>query len=231
MFIPLHDALPLRVIRAPFVTYGLIAGTTLLFVLFQSGVVFDARYASVVGMSMIPAELYHYTDIRAPLAALPEPATMITYMFVHGGWMHLIGNMLFLWVFGDNIEDAMGHLRFLAFYTVCGIGAAIAHSLNAPDSAVPLVGASGAVAGVVAAYVILHPRVKVWVLILGRLPLRISAMWVIGAWFVFQIVMTLVASDHTTAWWAHIGGFLTGAALIPLMRRNDVLLFDRPPVA
>lgn len=231
MFIPLYDALPLRVIRAPYVTYGLIAATSLIFVMFQSGVVFDARYASIVGAAMIPAELYHYTDIRAPFGELPEAVTTVTYMFVHGGWMHLIGNMLFLWVFGDNVEDAMGHLRFLVFYFVCGAAAALAQSFAAPTSEVPMVGASGAVAGVVAAYVILHPRVKVWVLVFGRLPLKISAMWIIGAWFVFQLAMTAVVTTHSTAWWAHVGGFLAGAALIPLFRRNDILLFDRPPAA
>jgi membrane associated rhomboid family serine protease len=230
VFIPLYDAVPLRSIRTPFVTYALIALCCGLFVVFQSGLVVDARYASIVGMSMIPAELTHASDIRSPLLDLPEAVTMITYMFVHGGWMHLIGNMLFLWVFGDNVEDAMGHWRFLAFYLVCGICAGLVHSLASPVSPVPLVGASGAVAGVVAAYLLLHPRVKLWVLLLGRLPLRISAMWVIGGWIVFQLVMVVIASDHTTAWWAHIGGFSAGAALTPLLRRADVPLFDRAPV-
>jgi membrane associated rhomboid family serine protease len=230
VFIPLYDAVPLRSIRTPFVTYALIALCCGLFVVFQSGLVVDARYASIVGMSMIPAELTHASDIRSPLFDLPEAVTTITYMFVHGGWMHLIGNMLFLWVFGDNVEDAMGHWRFLAFYLVCGICAGLVHSLASPASPVPLVGASGAVAGVVAAYLLLHPRVKLWVLLLGRLPLRISAMWVIGGWIVFQLVMVVIASDHTTAWWAHIGGFSAGAALTPLLRRADVPLFDRAPV-
>jgi membrane associated rhomboid family serine protease len=153
--------------------------------------------------------------------------TLITYMFLHGGWMHLIGNMLFLWVFGDNVEDAMGHGRFLAFYLLAGIAGGLAHTLSGPTSTVPLVGASGAIAGVVAAYLMLHPRVKLWVLVLGRFPLKVSAVWAIGAWAAFQVVMLLVASDHTTAWWAHIGGFAAGAVLLPIMRKPGVALFDR----
>ena len=100
---------------------------------------------------------------------------VVTYMFLHGGWIHLIGNMLFLWVFGDSIEDAMGHVRFIMFYLMCGIFAAFAHILMMPHSDLPLIGASGAVAGVIAAYLILHPKVKVWVLALWRIPIRITA--------------------------------------------------------
>lgn len=148
-------------------------------------------------------------------------------MFLHAGWMHLIGNMLFLWVFGDNVEDAMGHVRFLVFYLAAGVAGGLAHMLSVPDSTIPLVGASGAIAGVVAAYLILHPRVKLWVLVLGRIPLKISAMWALGAWAAFQVIMLLVASDHTTAWWAHIGGFVAGAALVPFMRKPGVPLFDQ----
>jgi membrane associated rhomboid family serine protease len=158
---------------------------------------------------------------------IPESLTFITYMFLHGGWMHLIGNMLFLWVFGDNVEDAMGHGRFLVFYLLCGAAGGLAHALASPTSEAPLIGASAAVAGTLAAYLILHPRVKLWVLFLGRIPLKLSAMWVIGAWIAFQFFNVFVALDQETSYWAHIGGLAAGAVLIPFMRRPDVPLFDQ----
>lgn len=227
MFIPIHDVNPLRRIKAPVVTYALIFACTAIYVVFQSGFLADANRASIAGFAMIPAELRFNIGLREPFAVVPEPLTLVTYMFLHGGWLHLIGNMLFLWVFGDNVEDAMGHLRFLAFYLMAGIAGGLAHTISTPISTVPLVGASGAIAGIVAAYVMLHPRVKVWVLVLGRIPLRVNAMWAISAWAIFQLVMLLVASDHTTAWWAHVGGFAAGALLVPVMRRPGVPLFDR----
>jgi len=110
---------------------------------------------------------------------------------------------------------------------VCGAGAALAHAAANPDSEMPLVGASGAVAGVVAAYVMLHPRVKLWVLLLMRIPVRVSAVWAIGGWLLFQIANVFITAEHQTAWWAHLGGFATGATLILFMRRPGVPLFDR----
>jgi membrane associated rhomboid family serine protease len=144
--------------------------------------------------------------------------------------MHLLGNMLFLWVFGDNVEDAMGHVRFLAFYLACGIAAALFHAFMMPTSGDALIGASGAISGVVVAYLMLHPRVGVWVLALKFFPLRISAAWVLGAWIAFQFVMALIPradAEIATAWWAHIGGIIAGALLMPLVRRRGVALFGR----
>jgi membrane associated rhomboid family serine protease len=135
--------------------------------------------------------------------------------------------MLFLWVFGDNVEDAMGHWRFLGFYLLCGIIAGVAHAVAVPNSSAPLVGASGAIAGCLSAYLILHPRVKLWVLAFGRIPLKISAMWAIGAWIAWQVGGVLLGVKDDTAWWAHIGGLASGAILIPFFRRKDVELFDR----
>jgi rhomboid family protein len=227
MFIPLYDYNALRSIKTPVVTRTLIAVTVIVFVLFESGLVVDARVASVGAFGVIPAELRLGAGLRSELAVIPEPLTLITYMFVHSGWMHLLGNMLFLWVFGDNVEDDMGHARFVAFYFLCGAAGGMAHALANPISEAPLIGASAAVAGTLAAYVILHPRVKLWVLVLGRIPLKISAMWVIGAWIAFQFFNLFVALDKETAYWAHVGGFAAGAILIPFLRRPDVPLFDR----
>lgn len=227
MFIPIYDINPLRSIKTPVVTRTLIAVTVVIFVLFESGLVVDAQMASVGIFGVIPAEFHLGAGLRSELATVPESLTFVTYMFVHAGWLHLIGNMLFLWVFGDNIEDAMGHARFLVFYLMCGIAGALAHTLANPTSEEPLIGASAAVAGCLGAYVILHPKVKLWVLVFGRIPLKISAMWVIGAWIVFQFANIFIGLDRETAYWAHIGGLLAGAVLIPFLRRPDVPLFDR----
>ena len=139
--------------------------------------------------------------------------------------------MLFLWVFGDNVEDAMGHIKYLVFYLVCGVAGGLAHALMLPASKLPLIGASGAVAGVIAAYLILHPRVLVWVLAFRFIPLRISAAWVLGVWVATQLFMVLINQPDQVAWWAHIGGMVAGAILILFMRRPGVPLFDRGPHA
>ena len=158
---------------------------------------------------------------------MPEGYTLLTYMFLHGDILHLLSNMLFLWVFGDNVEDAMGHIKFIVFYLVCGIAGGLAHSLALPASKLPLIGASGAVAGVIGAYLILHPRVMVWVLAFRFIPLRISAAWVLGVWVATQLFMVLLNQPDQVAWWAHIGGMVAGAILILFMRRPGVPLFDR----
>jgi membrane associated rhomboid family serine protease len=227
MFIPIYDHNPLRTITRPYATRGLIAVTVLIYLVFQSGLVINADLAAAGGFAVIPAEFYHHAGLRSTLAVIPEPLTFVSYMFLHGSWMHLGVNMLFLWVFGDNVEDAMGHLRFVAFYLLCGIAAGFAHALATPESPIPLVGASGAVAGVLAAYLMLHPRVKLWVLVLMRIPLKISAMWAIGAWILLQFFNVAMSTDDGTAWWAHIGGLVAGAVLIPFFRRANVPLFDR----
>jgi membrane associated rhomboid family serine protease len=130
------------------------------------------------------------------LILVPEPVTLLTYMFMHGGWLHLASNLLFLWVFADNIEDAYGHFGFLAFYLLCGVSAAAAHILIFPDSQVPLVGASGAVAGVLGSYLVLFPKARVWILVFMRLPIRISAYWALVGWLGFQVFAVALAEDE-----------------------------------
>ena len=146
-------------------------------------------------------------------------------MFLHGDWWHLAGNMLFLWVFGDNVEDAMGSLRFLFFYLFCGVIAGLAHALAHPVSEGPLIGASGAIGGVVGAYLVLYPRVKMWVLAFARIPLKIPAYLMVGAWFAFHIVSVFAQVESDTAWWAHIGGFVAGLILVFIFRRPGQRLF------
>jgi membrane associated rhomboid family serine protease len=231
VFIPLHDTNPLKRIHYQYVTVALIVLNVAVYVIFISGWFYAPNEEDAASFAVIPAKLMTAgmggETMLATGAYMPERFTLITYMFIHGNWIHLLGNMLFLWVFGDNIEDAMGHLRFIMFYLMCGIFAALLHTWMNPGSEIPLVGASGAVAGVIAAYLILHPKVKVWVLALWRIPIRITAAWALGIWIAWQFVSLLFEGEENVAWWAHIGGLLAGATLILFMRRRGVVLFDR----
>jgi membrane associated rhomboid family serine protease len=232
VFVPLHDTNPLKKIRFQYVTVGLIVFNVAVYVLLQTGWFIPLGDEDVTAFAVIPAKLTAGTDDGTAFFAtgavvVPERLTLITYMFLHGGWIHLIGNMLFLWVFGDNIEDAMGHIRFIMFYLMCGIFAALLHTWMLPHSELPLIGASGAVAGVIAAYLILHPKVKVWVLALWRIPIKITAAWALGIWILAQVVNLFFETEEAVAWWAHVGGLAAGAVLILFMRRRGVVLFDR----
>ena len=221
MFVPLHDDTPLKVIRFQFVTLAIIVGNVVIFLMtgaFQSDL-FLANVATSYGV--VPADLTHAASQDIPYSPIPEPLTFITYMFLHAGWLHLISNMLFLWVFADNVEDAFGYFAFALFYLLCGIAGALAHVMMAPDSPAPLIGASGAVSGVIGAYVLLYPKARVWILLFFRIPLRISAIWVLGGWFLLQVFSVLTAetgSDVQVAWWAHIGGFIAGLAITLVLR-------------
>ncbi len=230
MFIPLHDDNPLRTISFPIVTVTLILINVVIFVFFQSGLVYTIGHAGIFDLAIVPCQLLGIgsciSNSGQMVGVIPELLTPVSYMFLHGGWMHLIGNMLFLWVFGDNVEDAMGHGAFLVFYLLCGVLAGYAHSLMAPASTVPLIGASGAVAGVIAAYLMLHPNVMVWVLALGAISMKLRALWVLGAWVLIQFFSVMTAGQSTTAWWAHIGGLAAGAVLVLFMRRPGVKLFQ-----
>ena len=156
---------------------------------------------------------------------LPAPVTVITSMFLHANFMHVFGNMIFLFVFGDDIEEVLGHWRFLVFYLACGIGAAATFVLSDLSSTTELIGASGAVAGVISAYLLFRPCAKVTCL-LGLIPLRIRAYWVIGGWAIFQILEVSSRAQDNVAYWAHIGGLITGAILFIVMRPAGVRLFD-----
>lgn len=225
MFVPIGDENNLRSIRFQYVTVALIVVNALLYIF---GVAASASPALVASFAVVPNELFAMiaTGGAAPFSgeALPvsERATLLSYQFLHGDALHLLSNMLFLWVFGDNVEDALGHARFLAFYLLCGVAAGLAHAAVMPESADALIGASGAVSGVIAAYLLLHPRVNVWVIAFKFIPLRITAAWALGAWILFQIVMLFVPDAGPTAWWAHLGGLAAGAILLPLMRRPGV---------
>jgi membrane associated rhomboid family serine protease len=227
-FIPLHDANPLTHIKRPYVAWALIAANVAVFFLtLLGGPMGETGEASVVSFGLIPARFTGVLQRPIDLAPVPESLTLLTSTFLHADIWHLAGNMIFLWVFADNVEDALGHIRFGLFYVLCAIGAGAVHILADPASPVPVIGASGAIAGVVGAYFLLHPRVKIWILLLGRIPIRLSAFWILGFWIGFQIFSVVIAGDDGIAWWAHIGGFVTGAILVVFMRRAGVPLFDR----
>jgi membrane associated rhomboid family serine protease len=226
MFLPLHDEVPLRRMKAPYVTRLIVAVNVAVYVFLQSGLVLDLGQGFVMGAGVVPRVLVGdgYLD---GLPHVPTDLTPITSLFLHGGWMHLGANMLFMWIFGDNVEDAMGHLRFLVFYLLCGALSGLIYALSVPLSESPLIGASGAVSGVIGAYLVLHPRVHIFGLIFNVIPLTLRAQWALGAWILYQLGHALLDADRTTAWVAHLGGVLVGALLIGLFKAREVPLFGR----
>jgi membrane associated rhomboid family serine protease len=225
--IPLHDDNPTDL--PPVFTILLIAACVLVF-LWQISLG-KAQERAILALGAIPSVLLGERRLSPELALVPPELTILTSMFLHGGWMHLVGNMLYLWVFGNNVEDAMGHLRFLVFYGLCGAAAVFAQALPNPASTIPMIGASGAISGVLGAYLLLYPRARVLVGIpLGFIihTARLPALWVLGFWFVLQIINTLLAGKGQggVAWGAHIGGFIAGMLLLPLFRRRGVRLFQ-----
>ncbi len=218
---PIRDHNPS--LRTPFVTYALILANVAIFL----------SYLPVLGDQGAAARFFQEWGL-VPAFALDAPERVVTSMFLHGGLMHLAGNMLFLYIFGDNLEDAMGHVAFLGFYIAGGLGAALAQIASAPASTMPMVGASGAIGAVMGGYLLLFPRARVDVLVIIVFIVRIvpvPAWLMLGLWFGFQILAG--AATPTTAggvaYWAHVGGFATGLALaVPVWaRRGAVRFWDR----
>jgi membrane associated rhomboid family serine protease len=215
--IPLKDDIPAY--RPPIVTVALILINCLVyFYLLSLG---DAYQLALVKWGTIPFEVTHMQELTPELGS-PIILTLFTAMFLHGGLLHLGGNMLYLWIFGDNVEDQLGHVKFLVFYILCGLGASLLYILTTPDSQVPMIGASGAIAGVLGAYVIRFPRARILTLIWFGFFIRIvaiPAMFVLGFWFVLQLLFALPSIGSTAggvAFFAHVGGFLAGIVLFKL---------------
>ncbi|MGI9482408.1 MAG: rhomboid family intramembrane serine protease [Hyphomicrobiales bacterium] len=225
MFLPLADKNPLKIISFQYATVTIIALNLVNFFLYE--VIYTERIemAANYAYGVIPAVLFDTHELGPHLSRVPGELTLLTYQFFHGDWMHLIANMAFLWVFGDNVEDSLGHFRFLVFYILSGIAAGLTFALMAPASTVPLIGASGAVAGVLAAYMLLHPKQQVWVLLFMRIPVPLPALWAIVAWIGFQ-VFSLFTQDNNAAvavaWWAHIGGFVAGLVLLVILAPSSL---------
>lgn len=230
MFIPLHDANHLRHIRWQYVTTGLIALNIAIYCLTLIG---GDRVtgAAVLGFGFIPSVVHDLAELAPQYVVLPGAFSYLTYSFLHADLIHLGGNMLFLWVFGDNVEDALGHVRYLAFYLASAAGGAVLHGMVAPDSQAPLIGASGAIAGIVTAYLMLYPRVKIWILAFGRIPLRIPAYIVLALWILTQFVLFLAGGEDQISWACHVGGIVTGAVLVLVLRRRDPAIDREIPAA
>jgi membrane associated rhomboid family serine protease len=226
--IPLHDDNPTRI--RPLVTIVAIAVCVLVF-LWQMSLGGEGGQRAVYSLGVIPAVLFDRAELPAEMAWIPAEATIFTSMFLHGGIMHLVGNMLYLWIFGNNIEDSMGHVRFAIFYLLCGIAAALGQAWMHPDSQIPMIGASGAISGVLGAYLLLFPHARVLTVVplgLYSQMIRLPALLVLGFWFVMQIFSSAAAGGGDqggVAWFAHIGGFVAGMVLIPVFKYRDVPLF------
>jgi membrane associated rhomboid family serine protease len=217
--IPISDET--RAARTPWATYVLI-GINVMAWLYELALGVDA---ATFGYGAVPAWLLH--GVRDGAVAIPRvgvfdvhqlvpwPLTLVTSMFMHGGWLHIIGNMWFLWIFGDNVEDAMGSLKYLLFYFLCGLAAAAAQVLSSPGSHIPMVGASGAIAGVLGAYLLLYPHARVrclWILFIIITTVYVPAWLLLGLWFVSQFLLP----GEGVAWMAHVGGFAVGFLLVRL---------------
>ncbi len=225
---PLWDDSPLKLPKLPLVTWGLIVANIVVFVVEAAAPA--SWQAAFDAFAMTPANI---TGAPINLTPVPPYLTLVSYMFLHANLWHLAGNMIFLWVFGDDVEEAMGPLRFIAFYIGSGIVAALAFTATAPHSQLPLVGASGAIAGVLAAYLMFRPCQKVSVFVpyillwfVIRPVVRIDAFWVLGGWILLQFWSISVQTQDDVAYMAHVGGLTSGAALFPLMRYRTVRLFE-----
>jgi len=234
MVIPLHDDNPTT--TRPLVTAGILIACVLVYawqhLMLSTAGITDAKSA----FGVVPAVLTGHDSLPPGVAVLQPWATVFTYMFMHGGFWHLVGNMLFLWIFGNNVEDAMGHVRFLLFYVACGIVAVFAQVLPNPGSMIPIVGASGAISGVLGAYMLLYPRARVLLgLPLGFLNVefgRFPAIWVLATWFALQLLFVVIAAARAAGesqggivFGAHIAGFIAGVALVTLFKRRHVPLW------
>jgi rhomboid family protein len=237
---PIRDDNP--TLGAPAITVVLIGLNVAAWILVQGMGAEPTLSQSVCELGLIPGELlgripegYTLPMSREMSCVIGPPHwyTPLSSMFLHGGWLHLIGNMWFLWLFGNNVEDSMGHGRYLVFYLLCGLAAASAQTLVNPNSAIPMVGASGAISGVMGAYIVLYPRVRIHMLIfLGFFITRavVPAYVMLGYWLLLQIVGGLPALAEESggvAFWAHAGGFLAGAVLVLVFRDDDLVARHR----
>lgn len=221
MVFPLYDDNPLNLPLRPYVTWGLIVLNVVIF-LIQVSASAVTSLAMVASFGVTPAALMRAVPAGG---SVPPELTLLTSMFLHGGWDHLLGNMIYLWVFGDDIEEALGRVRFIVFYIVAGVAASLGFIALNPHSTTPLVGASGAISGVLAGYLMLRPCARVSVFVL-RAVIRVRAYWMIGGWVVMQLFFLLSHTEDGVAYGAHIGGLIAGASLFFVMRPAGVELFE-----
>lgn len=225
-FFPLHD--DNQTLTKPYITW-VILGLCVVTYFWQLGLG-EAENQAILALGMIPARIFGFGDFPPELSWTPSYLTIITSMFLHGGFLHLAGNMLYLWIFADNVEDSMGPVRFSILYITSGLVAALSQSFVDTSSTVPMIGASGAIAGTLGAYLMLHPRANVRCIVglfIFFRRINVPAAIVLLFWIGLQF-WNLSDSDSNVAYLAHIGGFVTGAVLIPFLRRPGVPLFEKP---
>ena len=223
--IPIYDDNP--ALGKPILVVGIIVLCVIIW-FWQSGLGYQVNNQMIISYGLTPAAFLGKMEQAGPLISI---FTLFTSMFMHGGFMHLAGNMLYLWIFGDNIEGALGHIRFIIFYLLCGIVAAFAQIFSAPESTIPMIGASGAVSGVLGAYLIFYPRARIRTFVfLGIFItfLRLPAVLLLGVWILGQIISASISNPGSpgVAWFAHIGGFCMGAFLIPFFKKRNVKFFS-----
>ena len=216
----------LQLIR-PYTTYTIILLNLIAWISFQGAGSSEIVGAAICSYGAIPTEVIGAVGDKQICENNAGPITLLTSMFLHGSWMHILGNLLFLWVFGGNVEDAMGPSRFAVFYLLSGLSAAIAQILWDPNSSIPMVGASGAIGGVMGAYLLLYPRVKVHIFAFFVLafPVRVPAYLMLGYWLLLQVIGGLGANSMTggTAFCAHVGGFIAGTFFGYLLKDDELL--------
>ena len=222
--IPFRDNIPSRTF--PLINISIIVANVLVF-LYELSLSGRALDRLIVHYGVVPARVFAWPQSDLALTAVAVP--FFTSMFLHGGWLHLIGNMWYLWIFGDNVEDRLGHFNYLIFYLLCGFGDGIVHTILNYDVTVPSIGASGAIAGVLGAYLVSYPFARVLTLVpfFFFFVIEIPAIIVLGFWFVMQFMYgatalaSSVANQGGVAWWAHVGGFIIGMILVGLFPRKD----------
>lgn len=225
-FFPLRD--DNDTLRRPHMTWIIFAACVLTY--FWQVSLGRNENVAIFSYGMIPARIFGTSDFPSELAYIPAWTTLFSSMFLHGGFMHLAGNMLYLWIFADNVEDSCGRLKFIALYAMAGVAAALSQALVDPYSVTPMIGASGAIAGILGAYLILHPRANVRCIVgffIFFRTINIPAFIVLGLWIGLQF-LNLGQTDSNVAYVAHIGGFIAGVVLIPFMRQAGIPLFDGP---
>ena len=256
MVIPIYDDEPLRFIRRPVVNWSLILINLLVFVVVNSQI-FGDPLTLARGFALVPRVLFGEAQLADWMVGPPAPLTLVTSLFFHSSIWHIASNMLFLYVFGDNVEDAMGSLHYLLFYLCCGVAAGVFYCYSAPDSITPLIGASSAISGVCVAFLLLYPRTTiggvfppltmilqpVWLLgivtgtskptLLGLKPplfvFHASAMLFIGAWMLIQLINASLGEGGRVAWMSHIGGIVVGLVLTPMFKRRSLPLLGGVP--
>ena len=217
---PLSDNNPIK--SKPIISWIILFICIFIFI-YQYSLDFHSEQKTVLTFGMIPSVLFNIKQLSDDLVIIPSYMTLISSMFLHGGWMHLIGNMAYLYIFGDNIEDALGKIKFLIFYISCGIFAALSQALVDITSEIPMIGASGAISGILGAYLILFPKKEIkvffWFFIFIKI-FRIPAMFVIGGWIFIQFFSLNNSEESNIAYLAHIGGFIAGIILILIFRKK-----------